>query len=940
MKKFFKNRDNLIILFVSLIAFIAGCLAKKALVSFVIVAIADIFFFYPEIRRVFMKKKHHSKREKIKEVSRKEKTKKKRKIWKILLLIALFFIIVIIIAGALFASYIVTTAPKFNPNELYAQDPTVVYDSKGDVIAKLGAEKRETISYDALPEVLVDAIVATEDSKFFQHHGFDLSRFIVASAKQVLSGGGGGASTLTMQVVKNTYTSTVSSGMAGIKRKFTDIYMSVFQVEKKYTKKEILEFYVNSYYLGSGAYGVEQASKNYFGKSAKDLNLAEAALIAGLFQAPTAYDPSLHPDKAEQRRNQVLALMLRHKYITQEEYDMAIKIKVEDMLVKSEEGSTSDNEWQPFIDLVVEDIVENLDLDPYKVSMKIYTTMDKDKQRHINDVMSGKTYDWANDVVDAGIAVEDVKTGAIVAVGAGRNRVGERQYNNATMISRQIGSTSKPLYDYAPGIEFENWSTYKLFVDEPYHYSDGTEIYNWDRGYNGLMTLRTAMAQSRNIPALKAFQENKNSNILKFVQSLGLHPEVNDGIIHEAHAIGGYTGESPRNMAAAYAAFGNGGYYIKPYSYTKVILNAENKEIKTEVQKTRVMSEETAYMMTSLLQSSAQQGLGNQYYVGGAIYGAKTGTSNYDSATIARWGFGSDVVNDLWVDGVSPDYAVSVWYGYPTRNAENAGYYSTSYTIAHRTLFQAVARGIFKNGSNWTKPKGVSEVKIEFGTWPAALATDSTPADKVVTELFKAGTEPTETSSNYAKLADVTGLKASVNGNKLTLSWNGVTAKNSINELYKNGNAPSQNIVYKIYGKSGGSLSYITETSATRAEINLTTDSPTTYVVRAAYASYSGNMSDGTSVNISLDGVKAKITFALANGNTTINKGESITLSSSDVIVKSDSKNVTSDASVTIKVDGVHTSTIDTSVPGTYTVTYDVTYESESKTLSRTITVK
>lgn len=223
------------------------------------------------------------------------------------------------------------------------------------------------------------------------------------------------------------------------------------------------------------------------------------------------------------------------------------------------------------------------------------------------------------------------------------------------MINRQIGSTSKPLYDYAPGIEYENWSTYTPFVDEKYSYSDGTEINNWDRKYNGYMTMRTALAQSRNIPALKAFQKNKNSNIKKFVKSLGLHPEVaSNGTLHEAHSIGGYTGESPLSMSGAYAAFGNGCNYIEPHSYTKIKYRENDEEEEREVKKTRVMSEETAYMMTSLLQSSAQGGLGAQANVGGAVFGAKTGTSNYDEATLKKYHMRDSAINDLWVNGVSP----------------------------------------------------------------------------------------------------------------------------------------------------------------------------------------------------------------------------------------------------------------------------------------------
>ena len=948
MKNFLKNQDNLIILFVSFVAFIAGCLAKHPILSILMIAIADLFFFYPEISAIIKRKGSKKMKKADNEISKKlENAKKKvRKLKnekntrkKILLIILTLFIIFISVV-ILFAAYIVISAPKFDPEQLYAAEPSTLYDINGDEIAKLGTEKRENITYDQIPEVLVDAIVATEDSKFFQHNGFDLSRFVVASFKQVLTRGGGGASTLTMQVVKNTFTSTTSSGFEGIKRKFTDIYMSVFQVEKNYTKKEILEFYVNSYYLGSGAYGVEQASYNYFGKSAKDMNLAEAALVAGLFQAPNAYDPYQHPDKAEQRRNQVLKLMKRHNYITKDEYDAAIAIKVEDMLVNStEEGASNSNEWQAFVDTVVEEVVDDTGMDPYQVSMKIYTTLDKEKQSVINDIMNGTTYKWQNDYVDAGIVVQDVKTGAIVAVGAGRNRVGERQYNTATMINRQIGSTSKPLFDYAPGIEYENWSTYKLFVDEPYSYSDGTEINNWDRKYNGLMTLRSALAQSRNIPALKAFQENKNSNILKFVKSVGLHPEVSDnGIIHEAHSIGGYTGESPKNMAAAYSVFGNGGYYITPHSYTKVVINETKEEIEKKVEKTRVLSEETSYMMSSLLQSAAQYGLGNQANVGGAVYGAKTGTSNFDAATIKRYGFGDNVVNDLWVDGVSPDYAISVWYGYKSRTAENAKYYSTSYTVAHRTLFQAVAKGVFKKGSNWTKPNGVVEVRVEMGTWPAALASEYTPESNVVTELFKAGTEPTSTSSKYSKLPDPTGLKGSISDNVLTLSWNAVTATNTsqLGSLYKSGRDDSLgSIIYKVYGKdSNGNLSFIKDVDGTSTTINVNTESPTTYVVKAAYASYSATASDGASVTISLANVKANIEVKLnVSESTEVALNSPVAVSKNDVQVLADGKDVTSKADITFN-------NIDTSSAGTYSVTYTIKYNGNTYTKKRTITVK
>ena len=260
-------------------------------------------------------KKDDSKKSKNK---KEKKTKNKRKIW--------YWILSIITGGAIlmflvlfgFAIYIVVNAPEFSEDKLYNKDSTIIYKSNGEELTTLGmsvgdgdVEKRIKLEYDELPQVLIDAVVATEDSRFFQHNGVDLARFIKASIGQVLGqDGAGGASTLTMQVSKNALTDRNSEGLSGIIRKFTDVYLSVFEIEKRYTKQDILEMYVNSEFLGNGSFGVEQASQTYFGKSATDLSLPEAAMIAGLFQAPSAFDPYVYPDKAKARRNQVLNLML------------------------------------------------------------------------------------------------------------------------------------------------------------------------------------------------------------------------------------------------------------------------------------------------------------------------------------------------------------------------------------------------------------------------------------------------------------------------------------------------------------------------------------------------------------------------------------------------------------------------------------------------------
>ena len=237
---------------------------------------------------------------------------------------------------AWFLNYVVDHAPDFNEDVLTMTQTTKIYDAKGIEIAELGTQKREIIKYNQLNEVLVDALIATEDSRFFQHNGFDAPRFLVASLKQAIGkSDAGGASTLTMQVAKNSYNAEnakKTKGFEGIVRKFTDIYMAVFKIEQNYSKQEIIEFYLNNHFLGNNAYGIEQAALTYFNKHAQELNLAESSLLIGMFQAPGAYDPFKNPAVAEARRATVLKYMYNHGYITQEEREIANAIPVKKML--------------------------------------------------------------------------------------------------------------------------------------------------------------------------------------------------------------------------------------------------------------------------------------------------------------------------------------------------------------------------------------------------------------------------------------------------------------------------------------------------------------------------------------------------------------------------------------------------------------------------------
>lgn len=836
--------------------------------------------FKKNVERKIKHKEHYEINKDGKKVIRKVS---KRKILKmILLLFIILCICILLVAGAFFA-YIVIKAPTFDPDALYDTESSVLYDKDGNEYARLGTEVRDIVSYDQLPEVLVDSIVATEDSRFFQHNGFDLPRFLVASLKQLLgNSSAGGASTLTMQISKNKITDpdlVKDSGMTGIIRKFTDIYIAVFKIEKTYTKQEIMEFYVNSNYLGAGVNGVEDAAQVYFGKSVSDLNISEAAMIAGIFNAPNYYDPYQHPEACEQRRETVLYLLKRHGYISEEEYNIAMKMTV-DRIVKPRTTTAAEQAYQSFVNTVVQEVIDKTGENPYEISMQIYTTMDRDQQSHVESILAGtySGYKWQNDVVQAGIAVVSATDGSITAIGSGRNRAA-LSYNYATMLNNQIGSTAKPLYEYALGIEKLNWSTGQIFVDEPWGYTNGDQIKNWDLKYEGFVSMRTALVESRNIPALKAFQSIDNSLRVPWVQSLGLHPEISNGIIHEAHATGGYNGESPLSMAAAYNAFASGGYYIEPYSVTKIVYADGRDNYEYKYTATRVMSEETAWMMTNLLISVAKGTGFAGYNINGVTYAGKSGTTNLDSATIAKYSLPSKAVADIWAIGYTNKYTIATWYGYDNLSST---YYNTFGSGQNYRIFAAVAKGVFKEQSTFTQPDGVVAVQIETGCYDLCLPSEFTPSNMITTEYFKKGYEPTTVSDRYAKLSDVTNLKANTSGSSVKLSWDAISTPHAIDldylktyfgAAYKNadwGVSAAQtrynenlsqlgSIVYKVYEQTSSGLNLVATTADTNVTVSPTTSNPT-YVVKTSYTVFTANISNGTTIKVSGATVKDPIT--------------------------------------------------------------------------------
>lgn len=627
-----------------------------------------------------------------------KKRKKKNAQRYLLLKLFLCVFIVVFIAVVSFGIYIVINAPEFDESLLYTKQSTIILDKNELQIARLGSENREVVDYRYLPQVLVDAVVATEDSRFFQHNGFDIARFMKAVSGHLEGNtGAGGASTITMQLSKNAFTSTEASGIEGVIRKFTDIYLSIFKIEKNYSKEELLEIYVNYPYLGNGCYGVEMASKSYFGKSVRDLSLPEAALIAGLFNAPGDNDPYQHLNNAEKRKNEVLDLMYKHGYISYDAMEDAKLISVASLL---DTNKSNENKYQDFIDTLVENVKADTGLNPYDTPMIIYSTLDSNVQRTINSVMTDTSlfrdrHDKLDSIIQAGIAITDSQNGAILGIGAGRNKSGAMQYNFATMIKRHPGSAIKPFMDYGPLFEYNGAHPDNTILDTPYTYSNGTPIYDADREYKGEMTIKEALAQSRNIPALRAFQQVDKNKIANYVHSFGIDygPEL-----YEACSIGGFNGVSPLEMSAAYGAYARGGYYIEPYAYTKIVYRDSNEIYNKNIKKIKVCSQQTARYINDILTYAIDQGALGSLNKARTQVAGKTGTSTIGKEAIRAFKINDSAIMDSWACMYSYEYSIALWYGYDKINSKNYMLPMTG-TLGRRRISRKLSAALFQTNS-------------------------------------------------------------------------------------------------------------------------------------------------------------------------------------------------------------------------------------------------
>ena len=723
---------------------------------------------------------------------KKAPTSSKKKLWKkILIGIAAFVTVAIIAIVAIFAYY-GATAPTIQASDLEGATETKILDKDGELIYSLGGEKRDIITSEQVPQLLKDAITSIEDKRFYSHMGIDPIRIAGsflrnAKAGQITQGG----STITQQLVKLAVFSTKKEDQT-YKRKIQEIMLAL-QLERNYSKEQILTYYLNKVYMANNVYGFGTASHYYFNKELSELSLPQVALLAGMPQAPNSYDPYANADQAKERRDLVLYSMKENGKITKEQYDQAVATPVTEGLIAHNNNVDSNDKalvYDSFVTMVLKEVQEKTGLDPYNDGLTIETTIDSKAQQRLYDIVNTNDYiQYVNDKIQNAVVMLDTKTGAVRAVNGGRKQTTLLGYNRATDNSRSTGSTIKPVIDYGPAIEYLNYSTGQTIMDQRTTYSNGVELNNWDFSHKGAMTLRTALVYSRNTTALQTFKAVGETNIKSFLNNLDIQIK-NDGqdYLVESNSIGADI--SPIKMAAAYATFGNYGTYSKPYTVTKVTTrDGQVTEFKPEQK--QAMKDSTAYMITDVLKDSFKYGFATQAAIPGLPTAAKTGSSNYTVEQKRAMGASDyeDIIPDSWFIGYSTDYTISAWTGYDNPYEKGGGVDTTEQEYS-RLIYYYLMKYMAESssGDDWVQPDSVVKQQIEIGSNPLSLPGPRTPANMIATELFVKGHVPTQQSMNYGtKIEGPTGLKATYDKSKktLTVTWDNYKTNSKDKPQYK-----------------------------------------------------------------------------------------------------------------------------------------------------------
>lgn len=685
----------------------------------------------------------------------------------------------IVLGGGVFFYY-VSKAPSLSESKLVATTSSKIYDNKNQLIADLGSERRVNAQANDIPTDLVKAIVSIEDHRFFDHRGIDTIRILGAFLRNLQSNSLQGGSTLTQQLIKLTYFSTSTSDQT-ISRKAQEAWLAI-QLEQKATKQEILTYYINKVYMSNGNYGMQTTAQNYYGKDLNNLSLPQLALLAGMPQAPNQYDPYSHPEAAQDRRNLVLSEMKNQGYISAEQYEKAVNTPITDGLQSLKSASNYPAYMDNYLKEVINQVEEETGYNLLTTGMDVYTNVDQEAQKHLWDIYNTDEYvAYPDDELQVASTIVDVSNGKVIAQLGARHQSSNVSFgiNQAVETNRDWGSTMKPITDYAPALEYGVYdSTATIVHDEPYNYpGTNTPVYNWDRGYFGNITLQYALQQSRNVPAVETLNKVGLNRAKTFLNGLGIdYPSI-----HYSNAISSNTTESDKKygassekMAAAYAAFANGGTYYKPMYIHKVVFSDGSEKEFSNVG-TRAMKETTAYMMTDMMKTVLSYGTGRNAYLAWLPQAGKTGTSNYTDEEIENHIKTSQfVAPDELFAGYTRKYSMAVWTGYSNRLTPLVGNGLTVAAKVYRSMMTYLSEG--SNPEDWNIPEGLYR-NGEFVFKNGARSTWSSPAPQ----------QPPSTESSSSSSDSSTSQSSST-----TPSTNNSTTTNPNNNTQQSNTTPDQ----------------------------------------------------------------------------------------------------------------------------------------------------
>lgn len=688
-------------------------------------------------------------------------------------------IAVIVLGGGVFFYY-VSKAPSLSESKLVATTSSKIYDNKNQLIADLGSERRVNAQANDIPTDLVKAIVSIEDHRFFDHRGIDTIRILGAFLRNLQSNSLQGGSTLTQQLIKLTYFSTSTSDQT-ISRKAQEAWLAI-QLEQKATKQEILTYYINKVYMSNGNYGMQTAAQNYYGKDLNNLSLPQLALLAGMPQAPNQYDPYSHPEAAQDRRNLVLSEMKNQGYISAEQYEKAVNTPITNGLQSLKSASNYPAYMDNYLKEVINQVEEETGYNLLTTGMDVYTNVDQEAQKHLWDIYNTDEYvAYPDDELQVASTIVDVSNGKVIAQLGARHQSSNVSFgiNQAVETNRDWGSTMKPITDYAPALEYGVYdSTATIVHDEPYNYpGTNTPVYNWDRGYFGNITLQYALQQSRNVPAVETLNKVGLNRAKTFLNGLGIdYPSI-----HYSNAISSNTTESDKKygassekMAAAYAAFANGGTYYKPMYIHKVVFSDGSEKEFSNVG-TRAMKETTAYMMTDMMKTVLSYGTGRNAYLAWLPQAGKTGTSNYTDEEIENHIKTSQfVAPDELFAGYTRKYSMAVWTGYSNRLTPLVGNGLTVAAKVYRSMMTYLSEG--SNPEDWNIPEGLYR-NGEFVFKNGARSTWNSPAPQ----------QPPSTESSSSSSDSSTSQSSST-----TPSTNNSTTTNPNNNTQQSNTTPDQ----------------------------------------------------------------------------------------------------------------------------------------------------